>query len=150
VSTARADDTDRNAEPQTESVTITFTLPELWLLHDAVRHDMASLEQWKFPPISLELNKEIGRAIAACTRYKLEEYTLDLKERDLLVIDYNVRRDFKTPEGARGFEILLKVFNARERLSWTGWDGREQDETYRQAITRTERSMSDATGNSTD
>ena len=137
---------DEYIEIKQDSVTVTFTLPELWLLHDVVRHDMPEADRWSFPPVSYELNKEIGRAIAACAQYKLAEYTLDLTEHQLLVIDYGIRRDFKTPEGAKGADILLKVFNAREQLAWAGWDGTEYDETFQQAITRTrqERSTSDA------
>jgi hypothetical protein len=47
----------------------------------------------------------------------MDEYTLLLSKGDMLVIDFFVRRDHRTPEGASGKQILLKIFHARSELS---------------------------------
>lgn len=95
---------------------MTFTLAELWLLHDLVRHEVPQRDQWKYPPADLALNDDIAAAIYACETDKLPEYTLDLERGDLLVIDYCLRRDVKTPEGANGKVMLLKTFRTRAEL----------------------------------
>ena len=96
---------------------VTFTIDELWMLNDTIRHGMSQEDSWKFPPVSKPLSQEIALAIVACVDSKLKEYTLELCEGDLLVVDYNVRRDMKTPEGARGDVILLKCFRALTQLA---------------------------------
>lgn len=96
---------------------VTFTLAELWLLNDFTRHEISQMDTWKYPPASRSLNQEIALAIVACVDSKLKEYTLELCEGDLLVIDYNVRRELKTPEGAHGDEILLKCWRALRQLA---------------------------------
>jgi hypothetical protein len=100
-----------------ETRSVTFTLPELWLMHAFVRHEMGQQEQWKLPPADEDLNEQIALAIESCERFSLAEYTLLLTRHQLLVIDYLVRYDYKTPEGARGKDILLKTFSARRELS---------------------------------
>ena len=40
-----------------------------------------------------------------------------LSKGDMLVIDFFVRRDHRTPEGASGKSLLLKIFRARSELS---------------------------------
>lgn len=96
---------------------VTFTVNELWLLHDFVRHEMPDASGWRYPPASEDLNDEIVFALEACEDHGLSEYTLLLSRADILVIDYFVRRDHKTPEGASGKKLLLKVFRARRELS---------------------------------
>lgn len=100
-----------------ETRAITFTLPELWLLHAFIRHEMPQQEQWKMPPADEDLNEQIALAIEACESLGLDSYTLLLTRQQLLVIDYLVRSDFKTPEGARGKDILLKTFRARREMT---------------------------------
>ena len=56
-------------------------------------------------------------ALESCETHDLSEYTLMLSRGDLLVIDYFVRRDHKTPEGASGKQLLLKIFRARKALA---------------------------------
>ena len=95
---------------------ITFDVNELWLLHDFIRHEVPDARTWRYPPGSEELNEEIAFAIDACESHELTEYTLVLSRGDMLAIDYYVRRDHKTPEGASGKRLLLKVFRARKEL----------------------------------
>jgi hypothetical protein len=97
---------------------------------------MAQQGEWKFPPVSRELNEEIALALHACLTDKLSEYTLLVTEGDLLLIDYVIRRDMKTPEGARGEDILKKVFKARAELAFQGLLGAEIDESHQQALER--------------
>jgi len=114
---------------------VTFSLPELWLLHDFVRHEIPEAKSWRYPPASEDLNEEIALAIEACETHELTDYTLLLSKGDLLVIDYFVRRDHKTPEGAAGKKVLLKVFRARKEMmsEMPAHDG--DDRTYRE-VTR--------------
>ena len=115
---------------------VTFTLAELWLLHDFIRHEMQGQETWAHPPVSEELNEEIAQAIAACDADGLQEYTFLLGRHDLLAIDYLIRRDYKTPEGASGKTVLLKTFRARRGLAMQEISSREVDprldHTYRE------------------
>jgi len=121
-----------------ETQSITFTLPELWLLHAFVRHEMPQQEQWKLPPADEDLNEQIALAIESCERCDLSEYTLLLTRHQLLVVDFLVRYDFKTPEGARGKDILLKTFAARRELTLDlpNCDGAAEDASYYDAMTR--------------
>jgi len=121
-----------------ETQSITFTLPELWLLHAFVRHEMPQQEQWKLPPADEDLNEQIALAIESCERCDLSEYTLLLTRHQLLVVDFLVRYDFKTPEGARGKDILLKTFAARRELTLDlpNCDGAAEDASYSDAMTR--------------
>jgi hypothetical protein len=111
---------------------VTFTRDELWLLHDFIRHELPDSRQWRFPPASEELNEEIALALDACETHDLSEYTLLLSKGDMLVMDFFIRRDHRTPEGASGKQMLLKVFHARRELSSAlpGHDG--NDFTYRE------------------
>ena len=127
---------------------LTINIAELWMLNDVVRHEMPGTDTWKFPPVSRELNEEIALAIHACVTDKLDEYTLLVTEGDLLVLDFCIRRDMKTLEGAKGEDVLKKVFAVRAELAFQGLLGTELDETFKQANTR---SKKDATsGNSDD
>ena len=121
-----------------ETRAVNFTLPELWLLHAFVRHEMPQQEQWKLPPADEDLNEQIAMAIESCESLGLSDYTLLLTRHQLLVIDYLVRYDFKTPEGARGKDILLKTFRARRELSLglSISDNPGADTTYSEAMTR--------------
>lgn len=96
---------------------VTLTRDELWLLHDFVRHELPDSRQWRYPPASEDLNEEIVLALDACETHALDEYTLLLSRGDMLVIDFFVRRDHRTPEGASGKRLLLKIFRARAELS---------------------------------
>lgn len=115
---------------------VTFNLAELWLLNAAIRHGVAQENDWKFPPASAQLAVEIMEAIHTCEEHKVPEYTLLLSKGDLLVIDYNIQADMKTPEGAQGKQILLKVFRAVSELDNTLPSSEERDETYNQAVKR--------------
>lgn len=111
---------------------VTLTRDELWLLHDFVRHELPDSRQWRFPPASEELNEEIVLALDACEAHGLEEYTLLMSKGDMLVIDFFVRRDHRTPEGASGKQILLKIFRARSELSLEMPEHDGNDLTYRE------------------
>jgi len=95
---------------------ITFTLPELWMLSDFIRADCSQLDTWRYPPASLYLNDEICDAITTCEKFKLLEYTLLLTKGDCIVIDHSIRRDYKNPDGAKGLDILRKIYKARYEL----------------------------------
>ena len=115
-----------------ERVPVTFTATELWLLHDFVRHEIPDSRAWRYPPASEDLNEEIALAIEACESHDLQEYTLLLSRGDLFVIDYFVRRDHKTPEGASGKKLLLKCFRARKELASGLPEHEGDDRTYRE------------------
>jgi hypothetical protein len=115
---------------EAERIAVVFSLPELWLLHDFVRHEIPDAKSWRYPPASEELNEEISMALESCETHSLPEYTLMLSRGDLLVIDYFVRRDHKTPEGASGKPLLLKVFRARKALTTDIPDHDGDDLTY--------------------
>ena len=121
-----------------EEVACTFSIAELWLLDSCVRHEIDGQDRWKFPPASKELTIEIALAINACVEGKLDEYTLLLSTGDLLVIDYNIRQGHKNMEGARGQDILLKVFHALSQLA-LGYEVGGTDQTYKDAIVEEEK-----------
>ena len=108
---------NNGASAEIERKPVTFSRDELWLLHDFVRHELPESRQWRFPPASEELNEEIVLALDACETHELPEYSLLLSKGDMLVIDFFVRRDHRTPEGASGKSLLLKIFRARSELS---------------------------------
>ncbi len=119
-----------------DSRSIEFTLQELWLLHDVIRHNEDGVPKKKWPKVSTELNSEIALAILACKDSDLKIYTLMLTQGDILVMDANVRRDMKTPEGAKGVEILLKLFKARFELIYGPLAEGSVDLTYRTTLDR--------------
>jgi hypothetical protein len=119
-----------NGEIAAERAPVTFTLGELWLLHDFIRHEAPDIKSWRYPPACEELNDEIAFAIESCESHGLEEYTLVLSRGDMLTIDYFIRRDQKTPEGASGKKVLLKVFRARKELAIHIPDHNGDDRTY--------------------
>lgn len=108
-----------------ETTPVTFSVEELWLLQDAIRHEAPNEEEeWKRPPTSLSLNTDIAYALVACHKHSLSEYTLMLSAGDCLAIDWTMAQDAKTPEGGDGRIILLKSFEARRRLD--GLDDEEE------------------------
>jgi hypothetical protein len=111
---------------------VTFATSELWLLHDFIRHEAPEAKAWRYPPACEELNEEVAFALDTCEAHDLQEYTLMLSKGDLLTIDYFVRRDHKTPEGASGKRILLKVFHARKELAQDIPEHDGDDRTYRE------------------
>ncbi len=119
-----------------DSRPVEFTLAELWMLNDVVRHDEYAISKKAWPTVSTQLNGEIALAILACEDSSLKTYTLALTVGDMLVMDANVRRDMKTPEGAKGKEILLKLFKARYELAYGATAEGGEDLTYRQALDR--------------
>lgn len=124
-----------------ETRPVTFTLPELWLLHSFVRHEMPQQDLWRQPPADEALNEQIALAIDACETLGLNSYTLLLTQQQLLVIDYLIRYDYKTPEGARGKDILLKTFRARREMAGDLPPAASPSiDTYKDAIQRQEES----------
>jgi hypothetical protein len=81
------------------------------------------------------LNEEVVLALDACETHGFDEYTLLLSRGDMLVIDFFVRRDHRTPEGASGKQLLLKIFRARSELSLELPDHQGNDLTYKE-VTR--------------
>jgi hypothetical protein len=121
-----------NQMPEIERRPVTFELSELWLLHDFIRHEVPDARTWRYPPGCEELNEEIVFAIDTCEAHQLTEYTLMLSRGDMLAMDYFVRRDHKTPEGASGKKLLLKVFRARKELATEIPGHSGDDRTYRE------------------
>ena len=123
---------------------VIFTLQELWLLNDFVRHDEEKgdeRERARYPTVSTPLNEEIALALNACHEHGLAEYTLTLAYADILLIDHQIRRDYKTMEGANGKAILLKVYKARAVMSnrlLAKWPTSEpiEDKSYRKEVQR--------------
>ena len=113
---------------------VEFTLAELWFLHDLVRHDEEAINEDKWPVVSTGLNGQVALAIVACEDGGLKSYALALDEGHLLLLDYHVRRDMKTPEGASGAEILLKVFRARRDLAYGPIADGGIDISYKEAV----------------
>lgn len=101
--------------PQTASQV--FTSEELWLLQSVVRHELPQLDQWKFPPASLDLNDQIARALVFCDENDCSEAALILSRGDCLVIDYCVPQGAKSAAGVPiGKHVLMKSFLARRSI----------------------------------
>ncbi len=113
---------------------VQFSVAELWLLHNFVRHEDSKQDDWKFPPVSFDLNEQISDALLAADKYGVTDATLLLTLHSCLVIDYHIRADMKTPEGAYGVKILLKVFAARAALNGDLPDAGVTDSGYSEAI----------------
>jgi hypothetical protein len=111
---------------------VTFSVGELWLLHDFIRHEMPDANAWRYPPASRDLNEQIVFALEACETCNLDEYSLLLSKADVLAIDFFVRRDHKTPEGASGKSILLKTFRARKEMAMDMNIADIQDRSYKE------------------
>jgi hypothetical protein len=138
--------TTNNAEyssvvPESQELFTLFTLKELWMLHDFIRHEIADYDKWKFPPASKTLNDKITEAIHNCILLGMQEHNLLLSKGDCYAIDYNIRRDAKTPEGAKGESILLKVFKTKEEIinppPFNIYYPKDED-TYEKAVVRKE------------
>ena len=114
-----------------EQTTVIFTLPELWMLNSLIRHESEDEGEWKYPPTNAGLARDIAAAILLCEDDAQGEAALAMRLGDLLIVDYNVQASDKTPEGASGKLILLKVFRAMRALT-LGPDA-EGDTTYRAA-----------------
>lgn len=92
-------------------------MEELWLLQSVVRHEVPQVDQWNFPPASVDLNDQIAEAIVLCDENGLNEAALLLARGDTLVIDYCVPQSAKSIAGVGiGKSILLKSFRARKAL----------------------------------
>lgn len=107
---------DTYKEDNYNTISTTFTLPELWMLSDKIRHESEDEKGWNSPPTSSKLNEAISLAIYVCETFNLSEYTLLLTFKDLNIIDYNIRRTDTTPEGAKGKTILLKCYEGLYNL----------------------------------
>lgn len=114
-------------------VAVSFTHDEIWLLHAFVRHDRVANNRDKYPIVSTALNEQIVLALVACEDSGIKEYNLFLSEADTLLIDWCIRDDMKSPAGAKGKEILLKIFRVRSGAAY-GPIGKHQGPTYDQAI----------------
>ncbi len=117
---------------------VEFTLAELWMLHDHVRHVAAESEKARWPIASKELNDQVALAILACEDGKLGAYTLLMTDRELMVIDHWIRRDMKIVDegGASGKDILLKLFRARRELAYGATAEGGEDLSYKTALDR--------------
>lgn len=104
-----------NQEPSTASQL--FTIEELWLLQSVIRHELPQLDQWKFPPASIDLNDQIAETLLLCEENNLSEAALLLSRGDTLVIDYCVPQNAKSASGLPvGKNVLMKSFRARRAL----------------------------------
>lgn len=112
---------------------VLFTHDEIWMLHAFVRHDRAATNRDRYPIVSTSLNEQIVLALVACEDSGMKEYNLFLSEADILLIDWCIRDDMKSPTGAKGKEILLKLFRVRSEAAY-GPLGRHQGPSYEQAI----------------
>lgn len=94
-----------------------FTVDELWLLQSVVRHELPQVEQWDFPPASLDLNDQVAQALLLCDETGCGEAALILSRGDCLVLDYCVPQGAKSVAGvAIGKQVLLKSFRARRAI----------------------------------
>ena len=118
-----------------DSIGVLFTEAELWLCHAFVRHDRDIDNSDRYPIVSTELNEQIVFALLACANSDIKEYNLLLSEADLLLLDWCIRDDMKSPAGANGKEILLKIFQARTNLVY-GPTSEYKDIDYKTAISR--------------
>lgn len=106
-----------NAPLEPETVSVMFSLDELWLAQAAVRHECERMGEWKFPPASLDLNDQIAGAILACVERNEPEGPLLLSRGDTLLLDYCVPAGAKDAKGQLlGKTVLLKTFAARRDL----------------------------------
>ena len=120
-----------NNPPSNETLetSVSFTLDELWLLHQRVRH--AGDANIEYPPFSFDLNRDIGFALLVAVDSYDKEATLSLDLAKILVIDYNILAGTKGRGGnPDGDTILLKIFAARRDLEYKklGLDSDENEE----------------------
>ena len=118
-----------------DSIGVLFTEAEMWMLHAFVRHDRERNNKDRYPIVSTELNEQIVFGLLACANSEIKEYTLLLSLGHILLLDWCIRDDMKSPAGANGKAILLKVFQARTDLVY-GPTSEHQDIDYKTAISR--------------
>ncbi len=123
-------------EEESQSIIgIQFTEVELWMLHAFVRHDRDRINKERYPIVSTELNEQIVFALLACANSEIKEYTLLLTLGHILLLDWCIRDDMKSPAGANGKAILLKIFQARTDLVY-GPTSEHQDVSYKTALSQ--------------
>jgi hypothetical protein len=111
----------------TRTASQVFTCDELWLLQSVIRHELPQLDQWNFPPASVDLNDQIAEALVLCDENSLGEAALLLTRGDTLVIDYCVPQGAKSVAGvAIGKSVLLKSFRARRALETSDMPSAEE------------------------
>lgn len=104
-----------------------FTLEELWLLQSVIRHEMAQMESWKAPPVSLALNDQVAEALLFCHENNVGEAAILLTRADCLAIDFCVPQNAKSPVGVpTGRQVLLKSYHARADLD-RPWRAAEEE-----------------------
>lgn len=100
-----------------ETISVVFSVEELWLIQAYVRHEVAQAEQWRFPPASLTLNDAVASAILFCEEQGFQEAAVLLGRHECLVLDYSVPATAKDANGKPiGKAVLLKSFRARQQL----------------------------------
>lgn len=108
---------EQSPTSNTETVSVLFTLDELWIMREVVRHEHENQERWLFPPAGLELNDQIADAILFCIEDNEPEAPLLLSRGDCLIIDCCVNLTMKDKDGLPlGKNILIKSFAARRAL----------------------------------
>ena len=101
-----------------DTVSIVFTINELWLLHACVKHEQSPRWDGHWPITSLDLNDQIAEAIILCEDQKAPDAALMLTRGDLLLLDHNVPQEAQDAAGTRiGKSILLKTFRGRNTLN---------------------------------
>jgi hypothetical protein len=100
-----------------DTVSTLFTLDELWIMREVVRHEHENQELWHFPYADLEFNDQIAAAILFCVENAEAEAPLLLSRGDCLILDHSVNLTHKDKDGLPlGKSILLKSFAARRTL----------------------------------
>ena len=102
----------------TDTTTVVcFSLDELWLLQQYVRHEMQGGREWEAAPASLDLNDRIAGSILMLEETSEAEAAFELTFRDCLAVDCTVPASAKDVDGKPiGKKILLKTFEARRQL----------------------------------
>lgn len=109
-------------------VSVIFTLDQLWLIRNYVRHEMQGQEQWRLPPANFPLNTKISAAILFCTDAAQSEAAVDLTLEDTYVLDFCVP-DIKDANGQfLGRPILLTAYRARDELTFDPVECAEEPE----------------------
>jgi len=111
---------------------VTFGVSEIWILQSVIRHESADQEKWHNPPSSRSLNGKVSEALLACSKYDLDQYTLELTLGDCLALDYGVKQGIKDVDGKDlSKPLLLKIFAARDAVE----NGPEEQTAYRAEVT---------------
>ncbi len=86
-------------------------------MQSVIRHEMPQMDQWKFPPASLDLNDQVAQALVFCDENGMGEAALILSRGDCLTLDYCVPQGAKSAAGVPiGKHILMKSFRARRTI----------------------------------